>query len=320
MAIDCNSSSSAAAATPTATTNPVQRAPPRPTTTTTTTISPQTQHIPRLPPELFAANIRPLPPHRNYIPASASVSAPPQGIPYPVVSSGRGFISLPKSSSSSPAAGADQTVTVASPNPSGYRPRPAANYVVRPIQHIHHYHHHQQQPHLVAGPVKGVPVSIQLQPKVPPSPSVPDCNGYKDMRDKVRDDSLTIVRDRKVRITEDASLYALCQSWLRNGFSEESQKQYGDAVMSLPRPLPIPMATNNEQKKEGEEDDNDGDEEDEESVKNLSAEDLFKRHLKRAKKVRARLREVRQKRIARYKSRLALLLGEQFRNDVASGT
>lgn len=84
------------------------------------------------------------------------------------------------------------------------------------------------------------------------------------------------------------------------------------------------MATNTTQKKEGEEEEDEGDEkEDEESVKNLSAEDLFKRHVKRAKKVRARLREARLKRIARYKLRLALLLPplvEQFRNDAATGT
>ncbi|CAH8391183.1 unnamed protein product [Eruca vesicaria subsp. sativa] len=47
---------------------------------------------------------------------------------------------------------------------------------------------------------------------------------------------------------------------------------------------------------------------DEESVKQLSDADLLKRHVDRAKKVRAQLREEWLKRIARYKARLALLL------------
>ncbi|KAB5520246.1 hypothetical protein DKX38_024565 [Salix brachista] len=84
---------------------------------------------------------------------------------------------------------------------------------------------------------------------------------------------------------------------------------YGDSVKPLPRPL-LP-------KEEGEEE-VEKEKMDEEPVDHLSAEELLKRHVKHAKKVRARLREGRLKRIARYKSRLALLLPpqvEQFRNE-----
>ncbi|KAF2319343.1 hypothetical protein GH714_014923 [Hevea brasiliensis] len=124
----------------------------------------------------------------------------------------------------------------------------------------------------------------------------------------------------KVKISDEASIYALCRSWLRNGFHEESQPHYGDVVKSLPRPLPMHVLGTHSPKKEGEEVEDD--EKDEQSVDHLSAQDLLKRHIKRAKKVRARLREGRLKRIARYKTRLALLLPpqvEQFRNDTAAG-
>ncbi|PHT60166.1 hypothetical protein CQW23_02529 [Capsicum baccatum] len=60
-----------------------------------------------------------------------------------------------------------------------------------------------------------------------------------------------------------------------------------------------------------------------ESVEHLSAKELLQRHVKRAKRIRSRLREERLRRIARYKTRLALLLPpmleQQFRNDPASG-
>ncbi|XP_015873160.3 uncharacterized protein LOC107410261 [Ziziphus jujuba] len=268
-------------------------------------------------------------------------SSPAHPISYPLASSGRGFV--PKAVRPVPVI-SDQTVTVA--NPGGYPPRPVVNFhhggdgvrqhldhaahLMRPphnLQHHHHYLPHQQvhRPHLgsAAVPVKGVPVSAHL--KVAPPSSVPDSNGYKDSRDKSRDDTLAIIRDRKVRITEGASLYALCRSWLRNGAPEESQPQYGDAVRSLPKPSPIHMTnTDLPKKKEGEEDGEEEEEvKDEESVEHLSSQELLKRHVKRAKKIRARLREERLKRIARYKSRLALLLPplvEQFRNDAAAGT
>ncbi|XP_021887703.1 uncharacterized protein LOC110806995 [Carica papaya] len=148
--------------------------------------------------------------------------------------------------------------------------------------------------------------------------SVPDGNGHRNSR--IRDDTpatTDVIRDRKVRISDGASLYALCRSWLKNGVHEEIQPQYGDGLKSLPRPLPAHVADDNLPiKKEREEEESE--EEGEVSVDHLSTEDLLKRHIKRAKKVRARLREERLKRIARYKSRLALLLPpfvEQCRND-----
>ncbi|XP_034703163.1 uncharacterized protein LOC117927644 [Vitis riparia] len=188
--------------------------------------------------------------------------------------------------------------------------------------------HSMRMPHLLpshvgvtavpgSAPIKGIPVSAH--PKVAPSPpSVSDCNGYKDSRDRNRDDTFVTVRDRKVRISDGASIYALCRSWLRNGFSEETQPQHYDSMKSLPRPLPIPVTDPNLPKKK----EDDDEEEDEGSVENLLPQDLLQRHIKRAKKVRARLREQRLKRIARYKTRLALLLPppvEQFRNDTGAG-
>lgn len=142
------------------------------------------------------------------------------------------------------------------------------------------------------------------------------------MRDKIRDDTLSVIQDRKVRITDGASLYVLCRSWLRNGSPEESQTRYGDATRSLPKPSPIPVASATPPKKEEGDKKEDIKDEDEESTEHVSPEDLLKRHVKRARKVRARLREERLRRIARYKSRLALLLPplvEQFRNDLAAG-
>ncbi|KAL6129819.1 hypothetical protein ACLB2K_073168 [Fragaria x ananassa] len=154
---------------------------------------------------------------------------------------------------------------------------------------------------------------------VAPPSSAPDSNG---IRDKGRDDTQLLIQDRKVRITDGASLYVLCRSWLRNGTSEESQPRYGDATRSLPKPSPIPMASAIPPNKDEGDKNEDNEDKVEESVEHVSPEDLLKRHIKRARKVRARLREERLQRIARYKSRLALLLPplvEQFRNDLAAG-
>ncbi|PPR98389.1 hypothetical protein GOBAR_AA22274 [Gossypium barbadense] len=128
-----------------------------------------------------------------------------------------------------------------------------------PLPHPTHFH----------PPLKGLPPS--LHPKVASSPFPhAETKGYKGVRERTKDDSLVNVRDRKVRISDGASIYSLCRSWLRNGFPDEPQ--------------------------------------DEQSVENLSTEDLLKRHINRAKKVRSRLRQERLKRIVRYKTRLALLL------------
>ncbi|XP_073156147.1 uncharacterized protein [Henckelia pumila] len=169
---------------------------------------------------------------------------------------------------------------------------------------------------VIPGVVKGIPVSISHLPKVGlPPVSASDRYSHTDPRNK--DDSLAVIRDRKVRIPDNASLYSLCRSWLRNGFPEETQPQYVDAVKSLPRPLPAAaLVFDSPEKKEGNNEEGD---EDEESVEHFSTAELLQRHVKRAKRVRSRLKEERLRRISRYKTRLGLLLppmGEQpFKND-----
>ncbi|KAL9424486.1 hypothetical protein AB3S75_036373 [Citrus x aurantiifolia] len=278
--------------------------------------------------------------YQNQRPANPNHSqgqAQGQGVVYPVASSGRGFIPKPMRPS-------DQTVTVA--NHGGYPPRPnqLPPYPRPHLDNHHHpvlHHHHMirppplnnqqhQHPQISSNPspIRGVPVSSGHL-KVAPSSSAslspvipPDSNGYnKHLRDK-SDETFTIVRDRKVRITEGASLYALCRSWLRNGSPEETQPQHADGVKSLPRPLPMPTADANIAKeKESEEDEDETDED--ENVDRLSEEDLLRRHVQRAKQIRARLSNERAKRIERYKTRLSLLLPplvEQSQNDAHAGS
>ncbi|XP_045806486.1 uncharacterized protein LOC123899415 [Trifolium pratense] len=171
--------------------------------------------------------------------------------------------------------------------------------VTRPLSHV-------QFPHLAAAAATSSP-TVKGHLKVGRS-TVSDVNGHKDSsaRERSRDDTLTVVRDRKVRITEDASLYALCRSWMRNGVHEESQPLQKDVTMALPKPSPASMVdTCTSNKKD---DENEDEQEDEKSVEHLSTQDLLKRHIKRAKRVRAHLREERSQRIARYRSRLRLLV------------
>ncbi|KAI3448940.1 hypothetical protein Pfo_005605 [Paulownia fortunei] len=166
---------------------------------------------------------------------------------------------------------------------------------------------------VMPGVVKGIPVPSSHHPKFgPPSASISDNNGHKELRN--RDDTFAIVRDRKVRISDNASLYTLCRSWLRNNFPEETQPQYLDAVKSLPRPLPVAAQVVDSS------DETAGDkEEEDEDIEHLSEKELLQRHIKRAKRVRSRLREGRLQRITRYKTRLALLLppmvDQHFKND-----
>ncbi|KAL1205739.1 hypothetical protein V5N11_000080 [Cardamine amara subsp. amara] len=172
-----------------------------------------------------------------------------------------------------------------------------------------------QSPQLGSGHMKGVPHFLQPRVTHPPI-SILDNGGHKNSRS--RDEALVLVRKRKVRITEGASLYSLCRSWLRNGAHEGIQPQQNDTMTYLPKPLPVDMMETSLPKDSVEEPNREEDNEDEESVKQLSDSDILKRHVDRAKKVRARLREERLKRIARYKARLALLLppfGEQCRNE-----
>ncbi|KAK1373802.1 Hydroxyproline-rich glycoprotein family protein [Heracleum sosnowskyi] len=196
----------------------------------------------------------------------------------------------------------------------GYSPRPMCEtvHVIRPTTHLHNLQG--------ASVVTGLPISSN--PNVSASSSsILDRNAYKDIsRDITWADSFVTVRDRKATITEGVPLYAQCRSWLRNGIPEERQPQYLEGVKSLPRPLPIPVgdiqsANIEDGVKEGE---------DEGEVEHLSSKQLLQRHIKRSIKVRARLREERQQKIARYKTRLALLfpaiVKQQFRCDKATGT
>ncbi|CAN1169009.1 hypothetical protein LINPERHAP2_LOCUS28154 [Linum perenne] len=275
-----------------------------------------------------------LPPIRSQTLIPPSNSPPPphnsnnhHGILYPLASSGRGFIPpvptrpssdhnlLPRGSyNSSSSSLALSNFRAASPSPLSHPhyPHPPAHRL-HPSLPNPHYH---QSPPPVSAPIMGVPVVPQL--KVAPSP-VSDSNGYKHTRD-TSDDPIVMVRGRKVVVTEGASIYGLCRSWLRNGVVEKSQMSHGEGGSTLPRPLPLPVVDSNSPSKEAEEEEDA--KEAEESVEHLSAQDLLKRHVKHAKKVRARLREERLNRIARYKTRLALLLPpqvEQLRNDSAGG-
>ncbi|XP_021727870.1 uncharacterized protein LOC110694988 isoform X1 [Chenopodium quinoa] len=145
--------------------------------------------------------------------------------------------------------------------------------------------------------------------------TAPENSAPKDPIDKGTDDTFVTLRDRKVRVSDGASLYALCRSWLRNGYVEDNQPQYGDFLKSLPKPLPLPLPLplprplyeSSSPKRKDRDDETEADEV-EKSVEMSSAEELLTRHVKRAKRVRARLREERSQRIDRYKSRLALLL------------
>ncbi|KAL4383182.1 hypothetical protein GQ457_15G026990 [Hibiscus cannabinus] len=222
---------------------------------------------------------------------------PTAAVIYPVASSGRGFL------------------------PTSHPSRPILPY--HPHSHSHPFGNPRPPPPpppLPHPPLKGLPPS--LHPKIASSPfSVPEAKGHK--RERTEDDSLFTVRDRKVRITDGASIYSLCRSWLRNGFPDETQQpQYGDIFKSLPQPLPVPVTDDLPKDTEDREEQVEGDKrEDEQSVENLSMQDLLKRHINRAKRVRSRLRQERLKRIVRYKTRLALLLPplvEQFRSDAAA--
>nr|GMD65214.1 proline-rich receptor-like protein kinase PERK8 isoform X1 [Ipomoea batatas] len=166
---------------------------------------------------------------------STAPPPPPQqqhhSILYPVASSGRGFLSRP---------------AAPSPNQTNYLTRPAVAYssAIPPFGISAHmdpglgqglgFTRPANLPHAHvnstanAGPimpvvVKGVPVTSAHPKLAPPLPSFSDFSGSKDGRDRSKDDSFAIVRERKVKVSETASLYALCRSWLRNGFPEATQ-------------------------------------------------------------------------------------------------
>ncbi|GFP93133.1 hypothetical protein PHJA_001457600 [Phtheirospermum japonicum] len=242
---------------------------------------------------------------------------------YPVASSGRGFLSRPL------------------PMPAG-GPSPRPPFVfpyLDPGQGNPGFVRPNHLPHVLLGSgpgssgnagvmpgvVKGIPVSSSNHPKFVAVLVLKNelaSFSYQSfrLRDRNRDDTLTAVRDRKVRITENASLYTLCRSWLRNGFPEETQPQYLDAVKTLPRPLPVAAQAVDSSDKVTE--DREGEDEgvwrlvmtchlsiglcegdiiclrpalnladwfkDKESLEQLSEKELLQRHIKRAKRVRSR--------------------------------
>ncbi|KAL3615396.1 hypothetical protein CASFOL_041057 [Castilleja foliolosa] len=264
------------------------------TTNATTAARPPFQNPPRPPPtnpHLFYSpppSRLPSNPNPNYPQLAPRPPHPqdPSHFLYPVASSGRGFISRPL------------------PMPAGgSSPRPPYVFpYLDPGQGNPGFARPNHIPHVLLGSglgssgnagvtplvVKGIPVSSSNHPMVgPPLNPAYDNNGHNNLRDRNRDDTLTTVRDRKVRMTENASLYTLCRSWLRNGFPEETQPQYLDAAKTLPKPLPV-AATQTVNSSDKVAEDKEGEDEDNESLDQLSEKELLQRHIKRAKRVRSR--------------------------------
>ncbi|KAG5627349.1 hypothetical protein H5410_012567 [Solanum commersonii] len=248
---------------------------------------------------------------------------------YPVASSGRGFLSKPSSYPNRPVVshlGSRPTFGLNQMDPglgqsTGVRPSHLQHALLGSSPTVNSAGP-AASAGVLPGAVKGFPVVSSSHHKIASTqPSLSDCNGFREKRDRSKDDTFAIIRDRKVRISDNASLYTLCRSWLRNGLPDDTQSQYMDGVRSLPRPLALaPQDAESPVKKEG---DKEEEEEAGESVEHLSPKELLQKHVKRAKRIRSRLREERLRRIARYKTRLALLLPpmveQQFRNDPASG-
>ncbi|KAL2478458.1 proline-rich family protein [Forsythia ovata] len=265
---------------------------------------PNSQPLPFYPPPFRL----PSNPNPNY-PQLASRPLHPQDpaqILYPVASSGRGFVPGPVPVT---------MPTARTPSrPPFVFPHPDPGQLQDKLGYSGQIHLLASRPSSAAnggggvmpGVVKGIPISSFHRPKVgSSSTSISDGNGYKDLRDRSRDDTLEVIRDRKVKASHSASLYTLCRSWLRNGFPEETQPQYLDTLKSLPRPLPIAAQDSDSP---GKREDKQEEDEDEGSVEHLSTKELLQRHIKHSKRVRSRLREERLQRISRYKTRLALLI------------
>ncbi|KAI3868111.1 hypothetical protein MKX03_035327 [Papaver bracteatum] len=182
-------------------------------------------------------------------------------------------------------------------------------------------HPHLGSRHNSAGLVRNIPSAAIPHPKTASFPSKsPDYDGLK--RDKNRDDKCVTINDRKIRLADGASLYALCRSWVHNGFPQESQTQIIGGIKPLPRPKPSAPGNTNVRKRKESFDEDEEEVEDEAAVQHLSSHDLLQKHIKRAKRVRSRLREERKQRIERYKERLVHLLPspvEEFRHDTAPG-
>ncbi|XP_058078829.1 vegetative cell wall protein gp1-like [Magnolia sinica] len=261
-------------------------------------------------------------------PPPSVIPPPPQGIVFPVSANPRGF--HPRAIRSSQPS--DQMVTVA--NSVGYPLASGRNPLlvefpgqVRAFGFSTEHSMRPPPPPLVQGSyvvprsmgtansggikgVSGIPHPKVNQPSAISSTS--DYNSFKDLRDKSKDDAVVTINNRKVRLSDGGpdSLYALCRSWVRNGLPQESQPQFGDGIKLLPRPLPASMVDNRLLKRTEPDENEESSRKDEHpgSVENLSARDLLEGHIKRAKRIRAQLREERLQRIDRYKQRLALLL------------
>ncbi|KAF3340150.1 hypothetical protein FCM35_KLT15921 [Carex littledalei] len=193
---------------------------------------------------------------------------------------------------------------------------------------VQHQHHALGRPSSVlpsfavpktAGPpppphLKGVPVATH--PKAQTLPTVAQTLEYAMARERERnrDDTFIMINDRKVRLTdgEPCSLYSLCRSWVRNGAPHETLSNYGNNERILPRPLPASFADSDEVKnEEKDQQNNDSDaanNEDGAAVEPFTTRSLLEEHIKRAKRIRAKLTKERLVRIRRYKQRLALLL------------
>ncbi|CAI9103210.1 OLC1v1001658C1 [Oldenlandia corymbosa var. corymbosa] len=263
---------------------------------------PQVIHPPHLAnPRLPSSPSFPQPLPHDVSTAAASPATTNSGILYPVASSGRGFIQKQQPS----------TVTVSNSNPNSH-PFNNRSGVISYSRPLFGYPHPDpgQSPGMAMGMgyVSGRPAQFQQQGGVSGTMvfpgvinSVPvassqgqrkisfssapnaDSNGHKDSRGKSRDESLLTVRDRKVKMSESASIYALCRSWLKNGALEGNQPVYQDGAR-LPRPLPLSVE---KVVSPAEKDDAKEETEEEGSVENLTPEELLQGHIKRAKKVRS---------------------------------
>ncbi|CAA2948768.1 Hypothetical predicted protein [Olea europaea subsp. europaea] len=138
------------------------------------------------------AQLAPRPPQTEFHPRPQD----PSQLLYPIASSGRGFLPRPvtmlaaRSASRLPLA---FSATDLGQGSSGY---------VRP-SHLPHAllgsgPSSTATRGVVLGAAKGIPVSTSPLLKVGPSSTISDSNGYKKLRDRSMDDTVTVIGDRKV--------------------------------------------------------------------------------------------------------------------------
>ncbi|KAF6141835.1 hypothetical protein GIB67_003206 [Kingdonia uniflora] len=183
----------------------------------------------------------------------------PQNILYPLASSGRGFI---PQNLRTKTPNNDHLVTIANPSGGGggggFHPPPRAvsvfssypgrtfGYPMPPLsesQAIQRPGGVMMRPQYMMGARQMPPSftsggqfkseSVLGVPKAAPFPApAPDFNGYKGARDIIKDDTVTI-HDRKIALSDDSSLYALCRSWVRNGLPQENQVKDMEAHLKM---------------------------------------------------------------------------------------